>query len=367
MDLATEFKIKIQKLTKAVADSGMSGIALNRTDHFAWATCGGRSHVNIAQDAGVATFVLSGDKPVVVTNKIERLRLEEQELCGLPVELVELPWTADRLRYISENIFHGNNFISDITYGKTLPASPIMDPLIYELTESEIARFRTLGAMAGDALEATCRSIRSGVSEGWIAGNLSHACQEMGMDPIVTLIACDEKILKYRHPLFDAKMCFNKTAMVVLCARMNGLIASCTRMVSAGEPSQELKDRHRACVEVDVAMNTATIPGAKISDVFKICKETYALHGFAGEELLHHQGGPCGYRTRYFTANDDSSWDVLPETAFAWNPSITGTKSEDTIITGVGGVEYITARPSWPMINVEISGGIISRPDILVI
>lgn len=367
MDRANEFATKMDRLKSALSKEGANGISLGRTDHFAWATCGGRSHVNIAQDAGVASFVMDGDRTIVVTNKIERLRLFEQELQGLPVELIEIPWTADRMEYIRETIFSGKPFLSDIPAGGAATAAGVMDPLLYELTDAEIERYRALGALAGEALEASCRSIHPGDSEGRIAGNLSLACQERGLDPIVTLVACDEKILKYRHPLFDADWKFNKTAMVVLCARKNGLIASCTRIVSAGEPSQELKDRHRACVEVDVAMNVATVPGAKISNVFKTCKNKYAELGFPGEELLHHQGGPTGYRTRYFTANDSSQWSVLPGTAFAWNPSITGTKSEDTIITGAGGIEFITSRPGWPMIKIETPGGAVSRPDILAL
>jgi hypothetical protein len=43
-----------------------------------------------------------------------------------------------------------------------------------------------------------------------------------------------------------------------------------------------------------------------------------------------------------------------------WNPSITGTKSEDTILTRAAGraPEILTAMTDWPMLG--------QRPDILV-
>jgi len=55
--------------------------------------------------------------------------------------------------------------------------------------------------------------------------------------------------------------------------------------------------------------------------------------------------------------------------AFAWNPSITGTKSEDTILTAPGGgaPEFLTQPLDWPATDVEWGGGTVARPDILVL
>jgi antitoxin VapB len=52
--------------------------------------------------------------------------------------------------------------------------------------------------------------------------------------------------------------------------------------------------------------------------------------------------------------------------AFAWNPSITGTKSEDTMILSSTGAESITTTGDWPMIPVPINGTTYQRPGILV-
>lgn len=41
--------------------------------------------------------------------------------------------------------------------------------------------------------------------------------------------------------------------------------------------------------------------------------------------------------------------------AFAWNPTITGTKVEDTALVIGDNVELITSTPDWPVI--ETSGG----------
>jgi hypothetical protein len=56
---------------------------------------------------------------------------------------------------------------------------------------------------------------------------------------------------------------------------------------------------------------------------------------------------------------------VEPGQAFAWNPSITGVKSEDTILVGKEKNEVITATGDWPTIPVEIDARVIHRPVIL--
>ena len=59
---------------------------------------------------------------------------------------------------------------------------------------------------------------------------------------------------------------------------------------------------------------------------------------------------------------------VLEENqALAWNPSITGTKSEDTIIVGEDGPEILSQTGSWPTVEVEIEGRRVRRPAILVL
>ena len=57
---------------------------------------------------------------------------------------------------------------------------------------------------------------------------------------------------------------------------------------------------------------------------------------------------------------------VEPHQAFAWNPSITGTKSEDTIIATPEGPEIISLSPDFPTIEVTIEGKKFRRSEILV-
>jgi antitoxin VapB len=99
--------------------------------------------------------------------------------------------------------------------------------------------------------------------------------------------------------------------------------------------------------------------------LYEVAARAYAAEGFAGEERLHHQGGACGYRTRDWVAHPSSREQVQLRQAFAWNPSVTGTKVEETGIAFADEVEMITSTPAWPQLEVEVNGRTYLSPDIL--
>jgi antitoxin VapB len=208
-------------------------------------------------------------------------------------------------------------------------------------------------------------AVQPGMTEYEIAGLVAKATQPRGVLPTVVLIATDERIFNFRHPLSTAKK-LDKYAMLVLCGRQNGLVCSLTRLVHFGPLTDELKEKEAKVAYVDASMIAATRPGKTAADIFQLAKEAYAEVGFAGEWQLHHQGGPAGYDPREFVATDAVDVPVGVGQAYAWNPSITGAKSEDTILIGEQSNEILSAIQDWPMIPVEVDGQIIERPAILI-
>ena len=108
-------------------------------------------------------------------------------------------------------------------------------------------------------------------------------------------------------------------------------------------------------------------PGRRIADLFEGLKERYAQVGYPNEWQLHHQGGATGYATRDYRASSASDEVVQDHQAFAWNPTITGTKSEDTVLAGSGETEILTVDSRWPNVEVEVNGAKVLRPDIFVL
>jgi antitoxin VapB len=192
----------------------------------------------------------------------------------------------------------------------------------------------------------------------------AESAWEEGLRPWVVLIASDERITRFRHPIATDKK-VRQSAMIVVCAERYGLVCSATRLVSFGRVDADLKRRHEACCRVDAAFLAGSRPGRKLREVFADGQKAYAEAGYDGEWKLHHQGGLAGYLPREVIGTPTCETILPTSAALAWNPSITGTKSEDTVLSTSAGVEIITASKDWPMIRCEIGGQVFDRPAIL--
>ena len=144
--------------------------------------------------------------------------------------------------------------------------------------------------------------------------------------------------------------------LLVTCAKRDGLIVSLSRIVCIGEPSDELKRKTESAAYVNACLLNATRPGATGAELYRTAADAYSEQGFAGEINRHHQGGAAGYKTREWVAHPQSGEVVLADQAVAWNPSITGTKVEDTFIVTENGVEIITGSAEFPQIATTIGG-----------
>jgi antitoxin VapB len=198
-----------------------------------------------------------------------------------------------------------------------------------------------------------------------IARLAAGALASRGMAAVVLLVGSGDRLTRFRHPLPACQTWERGGAMIVVCARRAGLIAALTRIVWAGPVLAEIRRRTRAAAEVNARLLAATRPGAAGSRLFEVAVRAYADLGFPGEERLHHQGGACGYLSRDWIAHPRCEEVVETWQAFAWNPSITGTKVEETWIVSESSAEAITRTPEWPVIEVEVGGNVYASPDVV--
>ena len=364
MTRAQEFAVKLDRIRGYMGAHNLTAVALTRQDSFAWATCGGDSHVATATDGGVATLVVTDEGASIVTSNIEAGRIADEELQGLALPVASFDWHEDRLPELVREI-GGAHVGADTGIAGTQPLSPSFNELRWQLTEPEIERYRWLGRRVADAVAGTCKAINPGETEDSIAALFSAKLLGQGITPGVVLIAVDERIERYRHPIPKPKE-LKRYAMVVTCGRKWGLYVSATRLVHFGPLPDQLARKHQACCDVDAAFILATEPGAAASDIFSGAVDAYACAGFADEWTFHHQGGATGYGTRDYKGTLYDEHIVLENQAFAWNPSITGTKSEDTILATANGPEVLSAAQDWPMVAARWGDTEIQRPDILV-
>jgi len=279
--------------------------------------------------------------------------------------VVATDWFAAGARERALAELCGGRVASDDASAGTTPLPAGFQELRYSLTDAEVTRYRALGLDCGLALAEVAGGIVPGETEAAIAARTAAACLELGILPHVVLVAADERIRKYRHPIFtNARV--HTCVMVVLCGMRHGLICSLTRLTHFGKLSRDLRRRHDAVTRIDATLNARTRVGRGVGDILKAGVAQYAEAGFAEEWTLHHQGGPTGYAGRDYLATPEEARTVQLNQAFAWNPSITGTKCEDTILALKSGPLVISLAGDWPTVTHRVDGMAMQRPDILV-
>ncbi|MGD0539935.1 MAG: M24 family metallopeptidase [Tepidisphaeraceae bacterium] len=370
-----EIRIKLDRLGKFLDRHGLDGVFLNHRANFAWITAGKDNHVASNSPNGVAGIIATPDKRICFTTSIEGPRYATEELAETGIEVFTYPWQdAKAGRTKLKDLIAGRKIAADVTdsgefdrFGAGLVHLPDdFVQLRWSLTEPEIQRYREGGRRTSAAIEAACRLISPNMTEHEIAAVLDAEVRKRSLLPVVTLVAADDRVAKFRHPI-PTDLRLSRYCMLVTCASFGGLISNVTRLVSFQPLSAEIKKKQQAVCNVDAAVNLSTKPGKTLGEMFKVVDKAYADNGFAGEYALHHQGGSTGYAGREAFADPASEVRVLENQAFAWNPSITGVKSEDTILCRGGGIELITTvSADWPMVRGKFADQSLDRPDILV-
>lgn len=362
--LTAELNLKLERIHKLLNRHELDAVLIQRTDNFAWATCGADSHINIADSIGGASLLITQSDRYVVTDNIEASRLEHEEALaenGWDFEIS--PWfeKANQISSLTQGMAIG----ADTNLPNALNLSPEISSLRSQLTPEEGKRFRQLSALCAQGMNHAIDVLQPGMSEYEIAAVLAQSVESRGVQVVVNLVAVDERIFSYRHPLPTARK-LRKYAMLVLCGRKRGLICSLTRFIHFGDLPDEIRKKAEAVARIDAEMIAATRPGSTLGDVFKQAQAAYDAHGFPDEWKLHHQGGSAGYAPREITATPSSTEPILLGQVFAWNPSIAGTKSEDTILVSEESNEVITEIDGWPLIEIQVGEQIVGRPAILV-
>lgn len=346
-----------------LASEGFGGVLLNAQHNFAWLTCGRSNGIDLSRENGAASLLVRTDgKRFVLANNIEMPRILAEEVLANDFEPVEYRWqdekaSASLLTDKASALLDGKLATEQRIEGKVAQCR-------YQLTSNELTRYRELGHDAGTAVGRVIDELSPGETELQIAEKMRRELAAGGMTSVVTLVAADERISRFRHPVPTVNR-WDKTLLLVTCAKRYGLIVSLSRVVSAGEPDDELKRKTEAAAYVNACSLDATRPGATGTDLYQAAQNAYATCGFADEINKHHQGGATGYRTRDWVAHQQSAERVNANQAFAWNPSITGTKAEETCIAHEDSVEVITASPGFPQLAVTVNGREYSSPGIL--
>ena len=343
-----EKRARVRALLTGAGDT----IALRDPANLAWYLGGARVHVVGGVSEAICEVVVGAEDEELRTTVIEAPRLAAEELGTGAPRLQALQWweplgpdagASDRPRPGERDLAAG-----------VVAARAALVP-------EEVARFRVLGRQTAAATGAALRAAAPGETEFALAGRAARELLEREIDPVVLLVAGEERLPRHRHPLPTGAP-LGARAMLVVCGRRHGLICSVTRMRAFTPLRPPERATYDGLLAVEAAALDATRPGARIGDVVTAIAAAYPAHGFAADEWhQHHQGGPTGYAPRDYLAGPAADALVRDRQAFAWNPSGGGFKVEDTVLATADGVEVLSPDPEWP----AVAAGGRQRPDVL--
>ncbi len=349
---------KIKLIREYMKQRGASGTLIRKTYNFSWITGGGRSYILPSDSEGMAYVFITMNDSYIIANNNEVNRLKNEELTE-NFSLVSSPWfmsledmvlkVADDQKILYEEDADFNSFLF---HSRTV------------LSTYEIEKYAEVGRQTATALERAMRMLNPKMTEIEVKALIMHELTIEGVEPLLVLVFGNNSRKLYKHNL-PRNIEISDVCIASVCARLHGLIASATRSVEF-TANTEFERMYATNAEIDAEIIHSSYEHSLISQVFFDIENIYEKHGFPLEWQRHHQGGIAGYKTREVLARPHLPFQLKKNMAFAWNPTLEGTKSEDTYLRTSDEMRLLTRGTSeWPYLEFEINGTKYRRPALL--
>lgn len=355
----------LKKLQKWLKTTPYNGVVLGRRDNFKWITEENENAVVTNAEVGVAFLIVKKDGGIEMLADSSDCPRMEKEQNVLGAECILVPWYETMGEFL-EKYCEGKEYASDTGIQGTVCVQGELVHVRMQLSEMEVERYRQIGQECAQIVEQTAMEARPGQSEKEIAALIKNRCINKGISPDCVLVGSDNRILDFRHPVPSDKK-IEKSLMVVLGGEKYGLNISMTRIVCFGNIPEEIQERMKKTQYVFACMQNMMKDRMPYSAYFEKVKACYERAGYPDEWKKHHQGGPTGYGCREFIVTPFSKGIIKKSQAYAWNPTILGTKCEETTCFMDGKTEIFTRTDNWPRINVETEYGNFEVAEILQI
>lgn len=369
--MSTEVTAKVERLRSLMAERGLGGILLGTLANYAWLSGGGSSLISAVSDRGVAALLVDEAGVHLISSNIEAARQAEEQLPGLEASSVKVfHWFETSLpaflgRLGMEAAEAGRPLGADVAGPGLVDLSAEIAALRRPFLPAEVERFRRLAADLSAVFEAAAGHIRPGLTEWEIAGALSGEAVARGAQVVGVLVGADERAFSRRHPFMAGKL-LTRYALMGMVVQRGGLHAALSRSIHFGPLPEELRQRQEAVCSVFAALLGASRPGVRLGQALAAAQEAYAAAGYPGEWQHHHQGGVLGYQPREYVAVPGLTIEIVAPQGLAWNPTVQGTKCEETVLVGEDGPELLTHTPTWPVIPRRVGQRDVALAGILV-
>ncbi len=366
MNIMEEVREKEGRVRDFMRKTGLKGILLKKQANFSWITGGSINMVPVITELGFTSILITEHEKFLIADRIEALRnMEEEGLQNLGYVLLDYEWFEYREQELVKKIVPETEKVGcDVPAYGLRNVGEAIKKLRFSLTPGEIERYLWLGERVSQAIESVLLDLKPGQTEAEVTGELARLLWKDRIDPVGYQAAADERAYRYRHPIPTERK-IKQYLMLCVMARKWGLMTTITRLAHFGKIPEKLRQQYRDNVYIECAMLAHTRPGVKVAEIFQKTCNLYEELGYHNEWKLHHQGGAMGYDVRDYIAHGASEEVVQEKQAFCWNPSISGTKSEDGFIVHQDGFHFITHPVLFPSLRIELEGSVFERPDIL--
>ena len=355
-----------ERLSAFLDREGLDAAWFGTPNSFSWLT-GGSNVVDRDADVGVAAAGYVRDRGfVVVTDNIEAERLADEAVPDT-FDVERVPWYESSLAAAVADATPGSGAADfDVPGLDSLDASQLRRPL----SPGDVERYRELGRAVATAVERVAVELHPDDTEREVAAGLRVALATRGIESPVVLVGGAERAQSYRH-CTPSGADLGSYALLSVTAERGGLYVSATRTVAFEGAPDWLDERHHAAMRVEAtaveATRTAAVSGDHNSggedgrgtagDVFDAIVDAYDDLGESGEWRAHHQGGAAGFAGREWIATPDGDERVDAPMAYAYNPTVRGAKSEDTVLISDGDAAVLTRTGNWPTRTVSSCTG----------
>lgn len=350
-----ETRAKLSRLRQAMAENSLDAVYLERWNNVAW-LCGGRGNrVVLDSDRGLCGVLVGANGAWLLLPNNEEARCRSEVFADLALPVLVRAWYQLPLwQSVLGHLPAGAQWAADVAAEGALDVEPMIAPLRRSLVEADQERYRALGTDAAEALESALLETGPEWRELHVAAAIEAELKARDVEAAVVLVGGARRAERYRH-LVPVSEPVGDGVVASITATRHGLHASVTRSLSYGPPAERRRQRHHAAVAVDSAYLHASRPGASLGDILALGESAYEDAGYYDDWKEHHQGGTTGYAGRELFALPGSTERLAVGNALAWNPTVPGAKSEDTVLVREDGLELLTQAPGsrWPVIYAD--------------
>lgn len=361
---AADIAAKQAAVAALLREVGRDGLLLLDPANFAWMTAGATGRGIRDPGEQPAVFVQNSAYRWVICSNVDTQRLFDEELGGLGFQLKEWPWQRGRAQLLAD-LCHGKRVACDVPFADTHCVAEPLQMLRRRLSPYEREELADLGRTLVHAVEATGRNFERGQTEEEIAGQLAHRLLHRGLEPTALLVSADGRMRKYRrHPPGSARA--DWACVVEATARRNGLHATCSRVVSFGEPDDRFRGDIEAACRWTAVLIAASSVGLRIADAIAHGVNYLEMAGYDHEWRLAPLGAVTGHAAK---ERDLIPGDAAPFEdgwAVVWHGNVGAVASADTTLVTPSGPQLMTPAEMWPLKRIRVGGLTIDRPDVLI-